>query len=71
VATAFEYLIFVDEKRDTNGTIVEPPELIVEHKTVIAKDMAQATLLAGGDVPTELKNDPEKMDRLTVAVRPF
>ena len=71
MAGIFEYAILLQEKRDASGNIVEPAELIAAPKHIVARDQNQATLIAGADVPQELRDDPERMDRLQVAVRPF
>lgn len=42
--------------------------MIVEPKTVLAKDIQQATLLAARGIPEEHVED---LDRIEVAVRPF
>jgi hypothetical protein len=48
--------------------VTEEGRLIVQPTTVLAADENQATLLAGRSIPDEYM---DKLDRLTLAVRPF
>lgn len=67
----FEYAVMIQEKRDVSGNIVTPAELLVEPTYTLAKNDQAANLIAGAAIPQEVRDDPEKMDRLLVAVRPF
>lgn len=64
----YEIIVFCDEKRDKDDEVVEPAEIVVGPETIIARDDDQAQLLASRKVP---ESHLEKLDRLTVAVRPF
>lgn len=67
----FEYLIMLDEKRDADGNITAPAEILVDVKRVLATDQTKATTLAAREVPDGVFDDQEKFDRLIVVVRPF
>jgi transcriptional regulator with XRE-family HTH domain len=70
VAQLFEYAVLLEEKRDKDDDIVEESELIVPITTVLARDDAQAQMLAARAIPeVYVKNG--KLDRLVVVVRPF
>ena len=66
----YEYAVVLDEKTDRDDEIVEEAAVVVPVTTVLARDDAQAQLLAARSIPEEfVKNG--KLDRLTVVVRPF
>lgn len=64
----FEYAVILQPKEDKDGIITEEGAIIVQPTTVLAKDEKQAALLAGRAIP---ENQIDKLDRLTLAVRPF
>lgn len=64
----FEYAVILDEKRDREGEVTEKAEVAVPVTTALARDAEQAQLLAARAIPEELV---DKLDRLTVVVRPF
>jgi len=64
----YEYAVILDEKRDKDDEITEESQVIVPVETVLARDDAQAQLLAARSIPEERIKD---IDRLTVVVRPF
>jgi len=64
----FEYAVILQPKLDKDGGEVEAGAVIVPPSTVLAEDQAKATLLAGRAIP---EKEISKLDRLTVAVRPF
>lgn len=64
----YEYAVILQPKEDKDGEVVEEGKLIVEPKTVLAADDAQASLIAGRAIPDEFM---DRLDRLTLAVRPF
>lgn len=66
----YEYAVLLDEKRDKDNEVVEEADVIVPVTTVIARDDAQAQLLAGRSIPEEYTKNG-RLDRLTVVVRPF
>jgi len=70
MARLYEYAVLLDEKRDKDGDIVEQAEVIVPVKTVLARDDAQAQMLAARAIPDQYV-DNGKFDRLVVVVRPF
>jgi hypothetical protein len=66
----FEYAVILDEKRDKDGEIVDEAELVVPVKAILARDEAQAQMLAARAIPEEMVSNG-KLDRLMVVVRPF
>lgn len=66
----YEYAVICEPKFDKDGEEVEKGEIVVKPTTVLAKDDAQAQLLAGRAIPENYVNNG-KLDRLVVAVRPF
>ncbi len=63
----FEYAIILNPTVEA-AKIGDTPKLIVKPTPVLAKDPAQAAMLAGREIPDEHQ---DKIDRLEVAVRPF
>ena len=63
----YEYAVVLDERRE-KGKIAEPAEIVVEPTAVLARDDAQAQLLAARAIPEDYI---DRIDRLTVVVRPF
>lgn len=63
----YEYAIILQPKEDKDGEVVEEGREVA-FKRVLARDHEQATLLAGRAIPEELL---DRLDRLTIAVRPF
>lgn len=70
MATMFEYAVILNEKRDKDGEIVEEADVIVPVKAIVARDEAQAQMLAARAIPEEYVSNG-KFDRLVVVVRPF
>ena len=66
----YEYAVILDEKVDRDDEIVEEAKVVVEPQAVLARDDAQAQLLAARSIPEEYVSNG-KLDRLTVVVRPF
>jgi len=66
----YEYAVLLNEKRNKDGEVTEPAELVVTPTTVLATDEAQAQLLAGRAIPEEYVANG-KLERLVVVVRPF
>ena len=64
----YEYAVILDEKRDKDDEITEDAKVVVDPTPVLARDDAQAQLLAARSIPEEHMG---KLDRLTVVVRPF
>lgn len=64
----YEYAVVLDEKEDRDGEVVEEAQVIVSPTAVLARDDAQAQLLAARSIPEE---HIPKIDRITVVVRPF
>jgi hypothetical protein len=64
----YEYAVILQPKLDKDGEIVEDGAIVVNLTTVLAEDQAKATLLAGRAIP---EKEIAKLDRITVAVRPF
>ena len=66
----YEYAVVLDEKRNQDDEITDDSRIVVPVTAILARDDAQAQLLAARSIPEEfLKNG--KLDRLTVVVRPF
>jgi len=66
----YEYAVVLDEKRDKDDEVTDDSRIVVPITAVVARDDAQAQLLAARSIPEEyLANG--KLDRLTVVVRPF
>ena len=70
MATMFEYAVFVNEKRDKEGELVEEASVIVPVTAIAARDEDQAQLIAARAIPDEVVKNG-KMERLMVVVRPF
>ena len=64
----YEWAVILNEKTDRDGNVVEDAELVTGPSHVLARDDAQAQLVAGRSIP---KDYMAKIDRLTVVVRPF
>lgn len=64
----YEYAVILQPKEDKDGQVVDEGQLIVKPTTVLAADDAQASLIAGRAIPEQ---HMDKLDRLTLAVRPF
>ena len=72
MARIYEVHMMVQEKRDMAGNLLEPAELVLDRPEYLtAKDDTQAAIEAGKLVPAEVRDDPEKYDRLLLVVRPF
>ena len=70
MARLYEYAVLLEEKRDKDGEVVDPPEVIVPITDIVARDDAQAQMLAARAIPEEYVSNG-KFDRLVVVVRPF
>lgn len=66
----YEYAVVLDERRDGDDEVVEEARIVVEPTAVLARDDAQAQLLAARAIPDEDAKGA-RLDRLTVVVRPF
>lgn len=66
----YEYAVVIDEKRDKDDEVTEAANVVVPVTVVLARDDAQAQLLAARSIPDEFVSNG-KLDRLTVVVRPF
>lgn len=64
----FEFAVIRQPKKSKDGDVKEAAEIVVEPTTVLAKDMEQATLMAGRAIPEERMAE---IERLTLVVRPF
>lgn len=66
----YEFAVIMDERRDSEDEVVEEARIVVKPTTVLARDDAQAQLLAARSIPAEdVKGG--RLDRLVVVVRPF
>lgn len=66
----FQYSVLLQEKQDKDGQVIEEAQIVVPVTDTLARDVAQAQLLAARAIPDELVKDG-KLDRLMVVVRPF
>lgn len=66
----YEFAVVLDEKRDKDDEITDDSRIVVPVTAVLAKDDAQAQLLAARSIPEEYVSNG-KLDRLKVVVRPF
>jgi hypothetical protein len=66
----YEYAVVLDEKRDKDDEVTDDSRIVVPITAVVARDDAQAQLLAARSIPEEYLTNG-KLDRLTVVVRPF
>lgn len=66
----YEYAVVLNEKRDKDDEITDDSRIVVPITPVLARDDAQAQLLAARSIPDEYLNNG-KLDRLLVVVRPF
>lgn len=64
----YEYAVIREAKEDRDGEVVQEAAVVVEPTAVLARDDAQAQLLAARAIP---EADIDALDRLTVVVRPF
>lgn len=64
----FEFAAFYEPKSENGKESPEKPRIIVEPKTVLAKDEKQASLLAARSIPEEYV---DKLEFVEIAVRPF
>lgn len=65
---AYQYVVFLQEKRNNDGEIMTEASVIIPVTTVLASDHRQAELLAGRAIPVEYEG---KLDEVTVVVRDF
>jgi hypothetical protein len=68
MAQLFEYAVFLDDKRDKDGEIVDEAKVLVEPTTVLAASQEHVAMLAARAVPEE---HVANIDRVKVVVRPF
>ena len=66
----YEYAVVLDEKRDKDDDITDEARVVVSVTAVLARDDAQAQLLAARAIPEDYVTNGQ-LDRLTVVVRPF
>ncbi len=64
----FEYTVFLQEKTDKDGEVVEEAEVLVPITVVLARDEGEVNILAARAIPDSMT---EKLERITLAVRPF
>ena len=66
----YEYAVVLNEKRDKDDEITDDSRIVVPITAVLARDDAQAQLLAARSIPEDFLTNG-KLDRLIVVVRPF
>lgn len=64
----FQYAIILQPKENKDGEVVEEGKVLVDPKTVLVADQAQANILASREIPVEYIG---QLDRVMVVVRPF
>jgi len=64
----FEYAVILQPLYDKDGAQKEKGEVVVTPIAILAADQEQATLLANRAIPDEFM---DRLERLTVALRPF
>jgi len=64
----FEYMVFVQPKRDKDGEVVEPGEIVIERTTVLRPSESQVEMVASRAIPDKYM---DQLDRVRVVVRPF
>lgn len=64
----FQYAVIYQPKKQESGKIPEKAKLIVEPTTVLAADLAAASMLAARAIPESYS---DCLDECEVAVRPF
>ncbi len=65
----FEYVVWIDEKKDKQtDAVVDPAVVIVSPTTVLAKDDGQVAMIAARQIPDEYA---DRLDRVQISVRPF
>lgn len=64
----YEFAVYRTEKEDAQGDLVTEAKIVVEPAALLARDDAQAQLLAARSIPEE---EMVNLDLLTVVVRPF
>jgi hypothetical protein len=64
----YEFAVICDEKRDRDDEVVEAAEILVGPKAIVARSEEQAQVLAARSIP---ETHLDRIDRLTVVVRPF
>ena len=67
----FEYaILYHPRSRKVEGeTQVDPSEIIVDVKRVVAKDEKTVAILAAREIPEEYLNG--KLEQVEIAIRPF
>lgn len=69
-AGLYEYAVICLEKRDRDNEVVEEAEVVVAPTALVARDDAQAQMLAARAIPDDYTKNG-KLDRVMVVVRPF
>lgn len=64
----FEYAILLQEKLDADEEVVEEAKILVEPKWVLAESVEHVNIVAAREIPDE---HVDKLDRVTLVVRPF
>lgn len=64
----YQYAVILQPRVDKDGDITEEGAIVVDLTTVLAENEDQATLLASRAIPADFL---DRLNRLTVAVRPF
>lgn len=64
----YEYAVILQPKENKDGEQVEEGQVVVPVQSVLAKDAEQAGMIVARAIPDEYM---DRIDRLTVVVRPF
>lgn len=65
----YEYIVWIDEKKDKQtDAVVDPAAIITGPTVVIAKDDGHVSTIAARAIPAEFE---DKLERVNITVRPF
>jgi len=64
----FEYIVWIDEKRNKDGDVVDEAEIISGPSVMLANDERVVGLRAARGIPAEYDDN---LDRVQVTIRPF
>ena len=68
MAKLFEYVVWIDEKRDKDGEVVEKAVVLTNPTVMVADNDKVVAMAAARSVPAEHE---DKLDRVQINVRPF
>ena len=68
MARLFEYCVWIDEKFDKDGEVVEKAVVLQEPTVMVAENDKIVAMAAARSIPVEHE---DKLERVQIAVRPF